>query len=254
METLIIPETIILDSLEKGLQFVRTDYQTNLDANAEQDSYLYRILHGIGIERYTYFTQGKKVFLAEEDDPRKLNIDLMYNMNVDKVPSVYIALANEQNGQNGMGLDQGYQQDLENEDGSTLPVFTRRKNTSYNIMITSDNSNEVVMIYHFLYALLTSLIPHLNIKGLENISIGGQDLQLRGDLIPKNIFMRALAINLQYETSVPDLSRNPTAGAIFFSGTPVEEVIPTTTTTTTIIQRESTIVEINEIKIVILSD
>jgi hypothetical protein len=153
-------------------------------------------------------------------------------MNVDKVPSIYIALANEQNGQNGMGLDQGYQQDLENEDGSTLPVFTRRKNTSYNIMITSDNSNEVVMIYHFLYALLTSLTPHLNMKGLENISIGGQDLQLRGDLIPKNIFMRALAINLQYETSVPDLSRNPTVGALFASGTPVEEIIPTTTTTT----------------------
>lgn len=234
METLIVPETIILDSIQKGLQFVRTDYQTNLDANAEQDSYLYRILHGVGIERYTYFIQGKKVFLAEEDDPRLLNIDLAYNMDVSKVPSIYIALANEQNGQNGLGLDEGFQQDLENEDGTTSPVFTRRKNTSYNVMITSDNSNEVVMIYHFLYALLTSLTPHMNMRGLENISIGGQDLQLRGDLIPKHIFMRALAINLQYETSVPDLSRNPTAGAIFFSETPVEEIIPTTTTTTII--------------------
>jgi len=232
MQTLIVPETIILDSLEKALQFVRTDYATNIAANTEQDSYLYRILQGVGIERYTYFTQGKKVFLAAEDDPRLLNIDLVYNMNVNKVPSVYIALANEQNGQNGLGLDEGYQQDLENEDGTALSVFTRRKNTSYNIMITSDNSNEVVMIYHFLYALLTSLTPHMNMRGLENISIGGQDLQLRGDLIPKSIFMRALAINLQYEISVPDLSRNPTAGDIFFSGSPVEEITPTTTTTT----------------------
>lgn len=232
METLIIPETIILDSLEKGLKFVRADYAANLAANTEQDSYLYRILHGVGIERYTYFTQGKKVFLAAEDDPRLLNIDLAYNMDASKVPSVYVALANEQNGQNGLGLDEGFQQDIENEDGTTSPIFTRRKNTSYNVMITSDNSNEVVMIYHFLYALLTSLTPHMNMRGLENISIGGQDLQLRGDLIPKHIFMRALAINLQYETSVPDLSRNPTAGAIFFSETPVEEIIPTTTTTT----------------------
>lgn len=245
METLIIPETIILDSLEKGLQFVRTDYQTNLDANAEQDSYLYRILQGIGIERYTYFTQGKKVFLAEEDDPRRLNIDLAYNMDVSKVPSVYIALANEQNGQNGLGLDEGYQDEITNEDGTTLAVFTRRKNTSYNIMVTSDNSNEVVMIYHFLYALLTSLTPHLNMRGLENISIGGQDLQLRGDLIPKHIFMRALVINLQYETSVPDLSKNPTAGVIFFSGTPVEEIIPPTTTTTTTISITTTTTTIN---------
>ena len=152
-------------------------------------------------------------------------------MDVSKVPSVYIALANEQNGQNGLGLDEGFQQDIENEDGTFSPIFTRRKNTSYNVMITSDNSNEVVMIYHFLYALLTSLTPHMNMRGLENISIGGQDLQLRGDLIPKHFFMRALAINLQYETSVPDLSRNPTAGAIFFSRTPVEEISITTTTT-----------------------
>lgn len=234
MQTLIIPEAIILDSLEKGLKFVKADYATNVAANTEQDSYLHRTLQEIGIERYSYLTQGKKVFLAEEDDPRKLNIDLAYNMDVSKAPSIYIALANEQNGQNGLGLDEGYQEGFENKDGTITPTFTRRKNTSYNIMITSDNSNEVVMIYHFLYALLMSITPHMNIRGLENISIGGQDLQLRGDLIPKAIFMRALAINLQYEISVPDLRRNLTVGAIFFSGYPKEEIVATTTTTTII--------------------
>jgi hypothetical protein len=220
MATLIIPEAIILDALEKGLEYIRVDYQENIDSNTEQDSYLYRVLHGIGIERYDYYNQGKQVFLAEEDDPRRLNVDLAYNMDVSKVPSIYIALSAEQKGQNGIGLDEGYRDSFENEDGTICSVFTRRKNTSYNIMITSDNSNEVVMIYHFIDALLTSLTNHLNMKGLENIAVGGQDLQLRGDFVPKHIFMRALTVSLQYEVSAPTLVGDLSIQSIEAKGKP----------------------------------
>lgn len=212
MGLIIIPEAIILEALEKGLKFIRTDFNNVQD---ETDSYLYQLLEGVSMERYNYFKQAKAVFLCEEDNPRKLNVDFMYNMNVDKVPSIYVALSSEQNGQNGLGLDQGYMEPIEKEDGS-VDVFTRRENTSYSIMITSDNSNEVVMIYHIVRALLLSLTIHLNLKGLENISIGGQDLQLRADLVPKNLFMRALNVSLQYEFSTPDLTNNPIIKDLFF--------------------------------------
>lgn len=227
---LIIPEFILLDAIEKGLVFVKSDYQTHLANQTEEKSYLYRLLGGANIQRYNYFKQGKKVILAEEDDPRRLSVDLMYNMEINKVPSIYIALAAEQTGQNGIGLDQGYRESYYTDRDETDPenlipgdevvTFTRRMNTSYNIMIVSDNSNEVVMLYHFLRAMLLSLHPHLNLSGIENITMSGQDLQLYSDLIPKSAFMRAIGLNIQYEVTVPDLQATLLIQDVNFIGTP----------------------------------
>lgn len=216
---LIIPEFILLNAIEKGLAFVRSDFQTHFSNETEEESYLYELLGGANIQRYNYFKQGKKVILAEEDDPRKINIDLIYNMDVSKVPSVYVGLGSEQNsnGQNGIGLDQGYIEDVIYEDDTARSSFTRRKNSNYTIMITSDNSNEVVMLYHFLYALILSLTPHLNMVGLHNVAVGGQDLQLRADLLPKHLFTRALSIGFQYEVSTPDIHKHPLISSINFS-------------------------------------
>lgn len=216
-----IPEFTLLEAIQKGLEFVKKDYElaTTTVGFTEQDSYLYKVLSNIAVERYELYTQGKKVFLADEDDPRKLKVDLMYNMDVDSVPSIYITLPSEQNGQNGMGLDEGYQENIWNDERqTTVPIFTRRLNTTYSVMIVSDNSNEVIMIYHFLRALLISLHSHLNLMGIENIALGGQDVQLNSDLIPKHLFMRAITLNIQYETSAPDLREVPMISGLLFQG------------------------------------
>jgi hypothetical protein len=212
MGMLIIPEFVLLDAVKKGLAFVRADYELN--KTHEEKSYLYKVLGGTSIERYDYFTQGKNIFLCGADDPRLLTVDLMYNIEMKHFPSVYIALAAEQHGQNGLGVDEGFKEyEFEDETdealGTSTPVFTRRQNTSYNLMIMSDNSSEVILIYHFLKALLISLHPHLNIKGLENLTFSGQDLQLNSELIPKHAFMRAINLGLQYEASSPDLRTTP---------------------------------------------
>lgn len=223
MSMIRIPEFILLDTVQKLLNFVRVDFQS---AATEQDSYLYKTLTGSKIERYDFYTQGKKIFLALEDDPRLLKVDLMYNMDIDKVPSIYITLPSEQNGQNGMGVDEGYQEaeiedmDINGLGGSFTSVFTRRFNTTYSLMIISDNSNEVILIYHFLKALLISAHAHLNLSGIENIALGGQDIQLNSDRIPKHLFMRALTLNIQYETSSLDLRSHPMLGSILAKGKP----------------------------------
>lgn len=201
---LTIPEFILLDAIEKGLQFVRDDYRECVAKGSESTSYLFRLLGEARIQRYKYLEQGKAILLAEIDDPRRLTVDLMYNMEIKKVPAIYIALAQEQAGESGMGLDEGYQRGYYG-DTTFTPSFTRRINTSYNVMIVSDNSNEVVLLYHFMRAMLLSLHPHLNLKGIENIAMSGQDLQLYSDMIPKGTFMRAVGLSVQYEITVPDL-------------------------------------------------
>jgi hypothetical protein len=227
-----IPEFILFDILNKALDYLRTDYENQADKN---DSFLMKVLEGNYIERYDLQTQAVQVFI--DNDPsnqRYLETNLMFNMEREGMPTIHLTLPSEQTqtGGNGIGIDQGYADDLivdtvYNVDGSVqtngsfTPVFTRRYQSTYNIVITSDNPNEVILIYHTLRALLISLIPSINLAGLENLAFGGQDVQLNSSLAPKNIFIRAITVTLQYETSSPSIFPQPMFHNITAKGNPI---------------------------------
>jgi hypothetical protein len=63
----------------------------------------------------------------------------------------------------------------------------------------------VILIYHTLRALLISLIPSISLEGLENVAFGGQDVQLYQGMANKNMYIRAISVTLQYDTSAPNI-------------------------------------------------
>lgn len=217
-----LPEIILLETLQSAIKFVRQEYA---DQSDKTQSYLYKLLNGAIIEKYDLFTQAVQVICGADDSPRLFKIDLMFNAKRDHVPSAHITLPSEMTGQgNGMGTDEGYANYIEEagdiggqfngdfgddyaigtEGTVRRAVLSRRISATYNIVIMSDNTNEVVLIYHFLRAILIALIPHLHIKGLSNVSFGGQDLQPYEGL-GHNLHMRAITISLQYDTFVPSI-------------------------------------------------
>ena len=220
----IIPEFILLHAIKAGFEYIQKDYELQTANGVEQNSYLHRILQREQIERYDYLTQAKAVLFKEEDDPRKLKIDLMNNMDFDKVPSIYISLPGEQHGQNNLAVEQDqepyYNVNNQGEVHSYTNKFTRRKNANYSFYIVSDNSNEVTLLYHIIDCLLISMTAHFSLKGLCNITQGGQDIQLDSDKIPKNLFIKALSVGLQYSRCAPDLSDAPMFTDIMFTGRP----------------------------------
>lgn len=224
MNTPIIPEFILLHAIKAGLVFIKTDFDTQMLAGTPNNSYLHRILEDAYIERYNYLDQAKAILFKENDDPRRLRVDLMYNMDFEKVPSIYITLPGEQHGANALAIEQStepyFNTDINNEIISYTNKYTRRKNATYAIYITSDNSNEVTLLYHIIDCLIISMTTHLGLKGLYNITQGGQDLQIDSDKIPKHLFIKALSIGLQYERSAPDLNNTPTFTDILFNSRP----------------------------------
>jgi hypothetical protein len=203
MSYVVLPEIVLLETMRSALEFVRTDYENAID---KTKSYLYLLLNGSALDKYDLFEQAREVICGSEDSPRLLEIDLMLNMTRNHFPSVHITLPSEITGQgNGMGTDENYAEDFKRvgEDFSRA-VFSRRLSATYNIVITSDNSNEVVLLYHFFRAMLIALIPHLHLKHLSNISFGGQDLQPYEGL-GTNVYMRAITLSLQYDTFVPSI-------------------------------------------------
>ena len=220
----IIPEFILLHAIKAGLKFLKTDFDAQETAGTPNNSYLHRILEDQQIERYSYYEQAKAVLFKQKDDPRSIRVDLMYNMDFEKVPSIYITLPGEQHGQNALGIEQStepyYNANTDDEVVSYTNKYTRRKNATYAIYITSDNSNEVTLLYHIIDCLIISMTTHLALKGLYNLTQGGQDLQIDSDKIPKHLFIKALSLGLQYDRSAPDLNSTPMFTDIMFEGRP----------------------------------
>ena len=95
---IIIPEFILLNTIKKSIELIVKDFIICQEKNLIEESYLYRVFGDNQLERFNYFEQIQALLLKKKDDPRKLKIDLMYNMNMDKVPSIYITLPGEQHG------------------------------------------------------------------------------------------------------------------------------------------------------------
>lgn len=223
---IVVPEYILLKAIKDGLEFIKTDFDYQNINNTPENSYLYRITKNLGIERYQYYNQAQSVLFKEEDDPRTLTVDLMYNMNYDKFPSIYISLPGEQSSENSLSVEQGTIPYFNNQKDGSIDgynnIFSRRKKSTYSIFIMSDNTNEVVMLYHIIDSLLISMMVQLTMIGLYNITLGGQDVQLNPDLVPKNSFSRAILISFEYSRSSPDLTKTSMFNEIFFKGLPKE--------------------------------
>ncbi len=218
-----VPEFIILDGIQRALKFIKEDYNSVRNTD-ETKAWLYTLLNGVSIQKYDYWTQCKQIFFAGQADPRNLEVDLMFNRQRDHFPSIHITTPSDSPAQNGIGIDEGYQDDILSNNGSqTNSVFTRRYKGVYDIVITTDNSNEAILISHIIRALLMSLTVHFSLKGLENLSLSSGDLTPYQTLTP-NAFTRIVRMNLEYETSTMSFEKANILTDVIFNGTAVNNV------------------------------
>ena len=219
MEKLItIPEIILLNTIKTALTYIRTDYNNNLAD--ETKSILYRLLNTQEIQRYKLYDQSKAVFITDVDEPRFLDVNLFFNSTRAHIPTIHITLPSETTVNNTLGIGEGYRDDIfDSTLGTYRNVYNRRFRASYNLVITSDNTNEVVLIYNTMRSILISLINHLNLSGLEKIDLGGRDIQINTTLVPTNIFMRSISLDFEYNVGAVDLFDHKIFNSILFNGT-----------------------------------
>lgn len=222
---MLIPEIKIYDTLRAAITYIADDYKsqsnkskTILDSLFNKDDFGNKLK----IEGYDYLTQAVTVFNQDTGNIRRLQVFMGYNMDRAMFPTIHILMPSESKGNmDGIGEDEGYMDaEVDNEENTVYETYTRSYGVTYNLMITSDNSSEVVMIYHFLKAVITSLKDHFELSGLRNISTGGQDILMQQDLVPQNIFHRNLSMSFNYETSAGNIFGKKFAKYIGFTITP----------------------------------
>lgn len=217
---MLIPEIIIFNTIKALLKFVKEDWNDNEDKNK---TILYHYFGNTSLQRYNLYEQAQAVFLATETSPRYLDINVFFNANRAAIPTIHLTLPSEQSSLNGIGLDEGYvepwfnEEDISESESLSLSTseskttvgyrnkYTRRFDTVHNIVVTSDNINEVLLIYNFLKAALISCLPHFAVLGVENGKIGGNDIYINPQILPPNVFVRALTLASSYELTVPEL-------------------------------------------------
>lgn len=230
----IIPEFVLCTMLNRTFDFLRAEYDGQSD---KTKSLIYALTAGpqgnlIGnLDRIKYYDEIVAILSKKKNEKRFLEVELMFNMKSETPPNIYISLPAEQPGQNGIGLDQGAQlpviiEDPETYQGTWQATYTRRKNVTYNLVITSDNSNETIVLYHFIHAILLSLNGILDVGyGFENQRVSGGEVHPYADLVPKNIFTRVVSLYFEYDMASIDFTQYPLINQVVFIGTPIGDVL-----------------------------
>ena len=221
-----MPEIIIYNTLKSILQIVKEDF---INAEDEKNTILYNFFgvdfndNRLIFESFNYFEQAKELFVK-----RSVSVNIGYNLETAPLGCVHILLPNENGRDLNIGADENYQPNIVETDSSGKSYYTPQYNSvydaTYNLMITSENTFQVLLIYNLFKAALVSIYYHLELSGLRLPKISGQDINLQSDLVPTHIFHRSLMLSFIYEISVPDFFRrkiisNFTATAIIISNT-----------------------------------
>lgn len=202
IEAIIIPELLIYKTLKSIFQIVKEDF----DSNPLKDTMLYNLfgLDGNGdrlsFENFDYLQQSIEVFINKTPE-----VNLGYNMEVASMGCVHILLPSENGSALGIGADENYQPyDTNSEQDEFREVFTQKYDSTYNLLISSENSFEVILIYNLLKSSLLALNYHLELSGLRLPKISGQDVNLDSSKMPSHIFHRSVMLNFNYELNVPN--------------------------------------------------
>lgn len=224
-EGVVVPEAIIYNTLETIKKILKNDISDN--TGSPEKSILYRLLgvdaYGkeIKINKYIYFEQANNIFGRAQD----LNVYMGYNMKPADGISLHIILPSEGYYASSLGSDFDDQTDEETETNQAGEVENYQRGSmsqlfesNYQIMITSDNSSEIGVVYNVLKSMLVILIPHLEILGLKIPKISGNDIIMQQDRVPVPLFHKVLNLNFVYELKVPELISNKIIKDFVFEG------------------------------------
>lgn len=207
---ILLPEFVIQRTLVTIVKMLRDDLEEN--RGDETQSLLYKILgldeqgQALKLNLYDVFKQAKKIVQTKQN----LSVNFGYNQEVANIISMHILLPSEQ-GSMTIGADEGYlEDDIFDDDGNKIGVqqyYTQTYESTYQIMITSNNSAEVNVVYNILKSMLLMLVPHLELMGLRLPTLSGNDIVMQDDLVPVPIFHKVLNLSFKYEHNVPKLTQ-----------------------------------------------
>jgi len=208
---ILIPEVIVQKILTIILKVIRKDFKSKSD---KKKTLLFFIFgedeagDKVEFNGLNFFDQAVNLLVkgGTRGKKRELEATIGYNLERAESPTIHILLPNETPKNSSIGGDEGYIEHLIDEERQeSIAVFTQDCTATYNLMITSDNMMEVLIVYHFLKAMFLTIKTHLELSNLQNAVFGGNDLQINEELVPPHIFHRNFNLTFDYDFHALDL-------------------------------------------------
>ena len=223
-QRILLPEFVIHKTLVAIVEMLRAALAEH--AADDTQSLLYKILgtdeqgKPLQLNLYNVFKQAKKIIQTENN----LSVNFGYNQEVAQIISLHILLPSEQ-GKMAIGADEGYLSDDIVEDGEKTRVqnyYTQMYDATYQIMITSNNSAEVNVVYNILKSMLLMLVPQLELMGLRLPTLSGNDVVMQDDLVPVPLFHKVINLSFTYEHNVPQMVQQLVAKNFYYQWRMIE--------------------------------
>lgn len=223
---MIIPEITLYNYISNALDGIRKDF----NENPQEETLLYKFFtkqdeteYPNKIGNFDFFTQAKRLIIDnyKNHDPRSIELRLYFDRERADMPTIHINLPAETVGSiDGIGVNADSDNvDYNDRRQDWALMLSRSNDCQYNLICTSDNPFEVILMYNLLKAIFISTLPVVELHGLKNCKLSGQDLNIYSELVPANIHIRAFALSFIYETTVPETFRSKLIKFVNFSGT-----------------------------------
>lgn len=222
---MMMPEVVLHDLLNSIIKLLRTDLESHLGVD-EEKSLLYRIMgfneqgSALKLGYYHFFKQARKILTTKDN----LKVYYGYNLSTTTGVDICILLPSE-NGKTAVGADEGYLETVEtkDEDAWRQNYNVQTFESTYQLMITSNNSLEVLTVYTLLKSALLMLVDQLELYGFRNPKFSGQDIVMQDDLTPVPLFHKVLNIEFMYEHVVPQAVVAEFCKGVKFAGTTINQ-------------------------------
>lgn len=188
------------------IEFVKTDYESKSD---KTKSFLYRVLSDNTSDGWDFYQNGIEIFVRGDDDKRKLETRLMFDRSRAGLPTIHVREPAKNKGSyDGIGffddeivVNESTGLDEQNQPLPSTISSTARKTFSsqFDIMITSGNSLECVLIQEVLESAMLASLDTLTIPFFELVDFTSKELMMSDETERNQLFIKSITLNIQYQ-------------------------------------------------------
>jgi hypothetical protein len=203
---------------ESLLDYVKQDYEANVTAGTISESFLYRCIDEDDIiDGIDYRLLAVELFTRDVDDSRKATVNLMFDYDKVTLPQISVREPAKGKGQQdaigGMG-----EYIYEDADGSFFEDRRKSFSSQYELLVTSINRHEVIIMEEIMLALLISAQDTLALNNpFYNFSFSVKELMANSETFSHNLFIKSISINTSYDKSYPNLTGDSLLNKILFT-------------------------------------
>jgi hypothetical protein len=224
----------LVDSL---INFVIEDYNEKKLLQSEvvlpstlnylKDSFIYRCFDEEDVdEGINYRDSAVELFLRTQFDSRRLETRVMFDRDRATLPTIHVREPAKLKGNSdaiGYTSEQLFFNDLvhdlesEEEPIQTFNYKVRRSfNSQFELMITSVNRHEVLIIEEVIMALLMGAQDTISlVLPFQTVQLSVKEIIYNSEITP-NMFIKSIMLNVNYEKIYPELADNELLNKILF--------------------------------------